>query len=40
VKLTPEENAKIREVVNSAEIAGDRYNPEMMISVFADTPLL
>ena len=28
VKLTPEENAKIREVVNSAEIAGDRYHPE------------
>lgn len=40
VKLTDEEDKKIREAVENAEVHGERY-PEMMAkSLFADTPEL
>ncbi|KAM3075737.1 hypothetical protein ACMFMG_007866 [Clarireedia jacksonii] len=39
-KLTQEEEARIREVCNEAEIGGSRYTESFLASCFADTPLL
>jgi hypothetical protein len=38
VKLNPDEVTRIRSVVNNASV-GDRYAPEHMFGLFADTPL-
>lgn len=40
IKLSKEENAKIREAVEKAEVVGGRYPEAMMASLFADTPAL
>jgi aryl-alcohol dehydrogenase-like predicted oxidoreductase len=40
VKLSKEEEAEIRELVEGAEVHGDRYPPAMKGYLFADTPAL
>jgi aryl-alcohol dehydrogenase-like predicted oxidoreductase len=40
VKLTREEEQEIRELVENAEVHGERYPEEMMAYLFADTPAL
>ena len=39
VRLTPEENADIRESVDNAEVHGDRYPDVLAFGLFADSPL-
>lgn len=40
VKLTPEEVKEVRDLVEAAEVHGDRYPSAAMGSLFADTPNL
>ena len=40
VKLTAKENHEIREVVEEAEIVGERYPDGMATNILADTPAL
>ncbi|KAF6231144.1 hypothetical protein HO173_010644 [Letharia columbiana] len=40
VKLTSSENADIRKAVENAEVHGQRYPEQMMVTLFADTPEL
>ena len=40
VKLTPEEVKEVRDLVEAAEVHGDRYPSAAVGSLFADTPNL
>jgi aryl-alcohol dehydrogenase-like predicted oxidoreductase len=40
LKLTDEDNKRIRKAIDAREATGDRYPPGFAVNLFADTPEL